>query len=189
MKKMMVSCLMALSGMAFAGSMDGVNFPDNAKVAGKTLIPNGAGFRQLNLQKMYLGVLYLPEKTTDASVAGKNVPKKMVMILQKPMPTALISSTFYQGVLRNLTPDEIPPLKERLEKFKTILGSSIKEAPQPGDVITVEYVPGKGIHFQVKNDYSEYIEGEDFAKAVYNIWLGPKPVEENLKASLLKGGV
>jgi hypothetical protein len=56
-----------------------------------------------------------------------------------------------------------------------------------GDDMVMTYVPGKGTVVSVKGLEKGTIEGKDFADALFTVWLGADPVQENLKADLLKG--
>ena len=72
-------------------------------------------------------------------------------------------------------------LKPRLTK----LGSLIPNV-EKGDEIALTYVPGKGTVVNVKGAEKGVIEGKDFADALFSVWLGTSPVQEDLKR-LLKG--
>ena len=66
---MMLSTLLLPN--ANAGELAGVTMPDTATVAGSKLMLNGMGLREKFFIDVYVGGLYLPAKTTDASKAIK----------------------------------------------------------------------------------------------------------------------
>jgi len=46
-------------------------------------------------------------------------------------------------------------------------------------------LPGKGTVVTAKGTEKGTIEGKDFADALFAVWLGPNPVQEDLKKALL----
>jgi hypothetical protein len=58
---------------------------------------------------------------------------------------------------------------------------------EKGDEIVLTYVPGKGTVVSAKNAEKGVIEGKDFADALFSVWLGPEPVQADLKTALLGG--
>jgi hypothetical protein len=54
-----------------------------------------------------------------------------------------------------------------------------------GDPILMTYVPGKGVTVSIKGAEKGTVEGKDFADALFSVWLGPNPVQEDLKKALL----
>src|SRR6185312_5440667 len=63
-----------------AASLAGVTLPDTEQVAGKTLVLNGMGIRTKYMVKVYVGGLYLEQKSSDANAIIKaDAPKQIVM--------------------------------------------------------------------------------------------------------------
>jgi hypothetical protein len=56
-----------------------------------------------------------------------------------------------------------------------------------GDEILLTYVPGRGTVVTAKGVEKGIIEGKDFADALFAVWLGPNPAQEDLKRALLGG--
>jgi hypothetical protein len=56
-----------------------------------------------------------------------------------------------------------------------------------GDELIFAYKPGRGLDVIVNGRPAGRIEGEDFAKAFYGIWLGQRPPGTALKRGLLGG--
>lgn len=53
-----------------------------------------------------------------------------------------------------------------------------------GDQVWITHVPGYGLHFNLVGKRQEFIPGLKFAKAVWDIYLGPKNVGEAVKKGL-----
>ena len=69
---------------------------------------------------------------------------------------------------------------------KVSVGAMISDVVE-GDQIVMTYVPGKGTIVSVKGAEKGVIEGKDFADALFAVWLGANPVQEDLKKALLGG--
>ena len=72
------------------------------------------------------------------------------------------------------------PLKDKIEKFKNSFSDEIKK----GDVFDIVYT-GEKISVYKNNTLKSEIEGLDFKKAVFGIWLGNDPADSNLKDGML----
>jgi hypothetical protein len=55
----------------------------------------------------------------------------------------------------------------------------------PGDTLAFTYVPATGVEVTVKGTARGTLPGDDFARALFSIWLGKEPPNEDLKAGLL----
>jgi len=53
------------------------------------------------------------------------------------------------------------------------------------EAIVFTYAPGRGVSVEVKGQVKGVIPGDDFARALFSIWLGPKPPDPDLKSGLL----
>jgi len=63
------------------------------------------------------------------------------------------------------------------------LFSDVKE----GDQILMTYVRGRDTSVSIKGAEKGVVEGKDFADALFSVWLGGNPVQEDLKNALLGG--
>ena len=73
-------------------------------------------------------------------------------------------------------------MKARLDKLSTMIPDVVE-----GDEIVMTYAPGKGTVVSAKGVEKGVIEGKDFADALFAVWLGANPVQEDLKKALLGG--
>jgi hypothetical protein len=56
---------------------------------------------------------------------------------------------------------------------------------EPGDRYAITYVPGVGTELSLNGQTRGIIEGQDFASALFALWLGEKPFDKRFKADLL----
>lgn len=174
--------LLSALATAEAKEFEGVTMPDTASVAGQSLVLNGMGLREKYFINVYVGGLYLPEKTTDAKGAiDKDVPKKLVMHFQYSVGKDKMVEAYEEGLTSNAS-----ALKAaQAANFQTFYGWLSDMASN--DEIVYEYVPGKGTTVSVKGSVKGTIEGTDFMKALFGIYLGPTPPTANLKSGLMGG--
>ncbi|MCA9399535.1 MAG: chalcone isomerase family protein, partial [Candidatus Omnitrophica bacterium] len=53
------------------------------------------------------------------------------------------------------------------------------------DRIQITYLPEEGVTVFVNGERKGAVEGEDFARAFFSIWLGDHPVDKKMKLVLL----
>ena len=185
MKKAAVFALflgLAIAIPAPAKEVAGVSLPETATVDGKTLKLNGSGLRKKMVFKVYVAGLYLETPSKDAaSVISSDQVKRMQLSVLRSLTSHQVSEAIEEGFEKN-SKASLGLLKVRLEKLETMIPNVEK-----GDQILLTYVPGKGTVVSAKNVEKGVIEGKDFADALFAVWLGPSPVQEDLKAALLGG--
>ncbi|NBW59877.1 MAG: chalcone isomerase, partial [Crocinitomicaceae bacterium] len=71
--------------------------------------------------------------------------------------------------------------KEQISKFINSFTSAFKK----GDKINFEYQPNKGVAVEKNGTQLCVIEGLEFKKALFSIWLGNVPADSNLKEGML----
>ncbi|HTO88186.1 MAG TPA: chalcone isomerase family protein [Thermoanaerobaculia bacterium] len=165
-----------------AGEVAGVKMPDSLTFEGKTLKLNGAGLRKKLLFKVYVAGLYVESPSKDAAaVLSANEIKSMRLHILRSLKGSQVTEAISEGFERN-SKEQMPKLKARLEK----LGTMIPDVTE-GDEIALTWVPDKGTHVTVRGTDRGSIEGQDFADALFAVWLGPNPVQDDLKKALLGG--
>ena len=61
----------------------------------------------------------------------------------------------------------------------------IKEEIKKGDVFIIMNVPDEGVVVYKNGSKKGSIDGYDFKRALFGIWLGDKPADDDLKAGML----
>jgi hypothetical protein len=174
--------LLAASAFAPAGELAGVSMEESVGVEGKTLKLNGMGLRKRLMFKVYVAGLYLERPSKDPSaIVSSEQTKRMQLSILRSLEGSKITGAISEGFERN-SKAQMDALKARLDRFNAMFPDVAK-----GDVITMTYVPGRGTGVSVKGQEKGIIEGKDFADALFAVWLGPDPVQEDLKKALLGG--
>jgi hypothetical protein len=181
MKKVASLAALALISVAvFALEVGGVKLPDTVSVDGKTLKLNGAGIRKKAIFKVYVAALYVETPSKDAaSLISSSQVKSMRLHMLRNVEGAKVSGAIIEG-FENNSKAALPQLKPRLDQLAKMI-PDVKE----GDEIALTWVPDKGTQVSVRGTNTGTIEGRDFADALFSVWLGPNPVQEDLKVALV----
>lgn len=162
---------------------EGVTIPRTMQFENKTLQLNGAGSRSKMFMEVYIQALYL-------SVLSQN-PKEIIndnleMSIRIEITSALVSSgkltrALHTGFEKSAGAD-YASYKDKMELLKSYLAEDITR----GDVFELTYSPTDKSIWVIKNGTLKgKIPGFDFKKVFFGIWLGDKPVDEELKNNLL----
>ncbi len=183
----LTACLIVVPALA-AMEVAGVRMEDTAQIAGQSATLNGAGLRTRLVIKVYAMGLYLPKRETsaDAAIAASGAKRVRIVTLRD-----LSAEQFADGLVKGFTANHdaaaLGKLQGRLDEFKNTL-LSLGEAKK-GSEVHIDFVPGSGTRLTVGGmQKGKDIAGEDFYAGLLRIWLGAKPVDDDLKAALLKGG-
>ncbi len=176
--------LLTLNTNLAAREIAGVNLKEQISVEAidKPLKLNGAGIRYKIFFKIYVGALYLSEKQSSADVILKaNQPSRIAMhFLYDEVEKKKLVNAWIEGFKDNIDSKAYSAVKDRLDKFNQMF-SDLHE----GDVVLLDYIPGKGTRVTIKGDIKGVIEGADFNRALLSVWLGEEPVTEDLKEAML----
>lgn len=183
----MVILAFALSSTASAQSggtkIGGVIMPNVMKVGEKYLKMNGGGIREKYWINLYIGCLYVTNKTSDAN---KIINADEPMAIKMRIVSGMVSNSKLEDAVREgmekSTGGNIAPVKDRME---TLISKGFSEDVEDGDVFDLVYTPGKGTSL-IKNQKSLVtVKGLDFKKALFGVWLCDDPADESLKKKML----
>ncbi len=174
--------VLAFAAPAPAAEVAGVKVPDTVTVDGKTLKLNGAGVRKKAIFKVYVAELYVetPSKDAAALISSTQI-KSMRLHLTRDLKGSQVSNALIEGFERN-SKAALPQLKARLDQLAKLI-PDMKE----GEEIAFTWIPDKGTEVAVRGTNAGTIEGRDFADALFAVWLGPDPVQADLKQALMGG--
>lgn len=176
--RILLALLVALP--AVAKERDGVVAPPVIEVSGKQLHLMGMGLRKKLWFKVYLASLYVEDTTDDpARVIGSDQVKRVQMNMLRDLERGKIVEAVQQGFERNSGPD-MPRLQGRLDQF-------LKAIPdlKSGQTIVITYAPGRGTVVKAGGGEEITVPGKDFADALFSVWLGKQPVDDELKREML----
>jgi hypothetical protein len=79
------------------------------------------------------------------------------------------------------TKGNVAPLQKEIDAFNALFTEEAKK----GDIYDIVYTPEEGVKVFMKGALKGSIEGFDFKKALFAIWLGDPPVNAKLKKGML----
>ena len=162
-----------------AADVGGVNVPETVTVDGKALKLNGAGVRKKMMFKVYVAALYVETPSKNAAeLISSNQVKSMRLHMTRNVEGAKVSGAVADGFALN-SKAALPKLQARLDQFAKMIPDM-----KDGEEIDMTWVPDKGTEVAVRGTNAGTIEGRDFADALFSVWLGPSPVQDDLKAAL-----
>ena len=186
MKNLLMAVLAALScQLAHAVEVAGVKFDDQTRVGNGETVVNGAGLRKKAFFKVYAMALYLPAKHGEAeAVLAASGAKRISISLLRDLTAKQFVDALEEGMTNNHSDAEMAALKDRLKQLSDTM-LAIGEA-KTGTTIVIDWLPDSGTRLTVNGQVKgKDIAGEDFYRALLKIWLGNKPVQDDLKQALL----
>ncbi|HSD08549.1 chalcone isomerase family protein [Flavobacterium sp.] len=162
---------------------EGVTLPRTMKFENKTLQLNGAGSRSKMWVEVYIQALYLSQLSQNPT---EIINDNSEMSIRIEITSALVSSGKLTRALNagfeKSAGAEFEKYKSKMELLKNYLADDIVK----GDVFELTYAPVDSSMWIIKNGQLKgKIPGMDFKKVFFGIWLGDRPVDEDLKKSLL----
>jgi hypothetical protein len=184
--KTILSFLLLLCLPAFGAEVAGIKIDDQARVGNAELVLNGAGLRKRVFFQVYAIGLYLPRKAGNATGAiNTEGPKRVSIHMLRDVGAAQFSEALVEGIRENHTEAEVKAVESRIQALNATM-AEVKEAKK-GMNITLDW-DGKATQVGIDGKPAgKPIEGADFYRALLRIWLGDKPVQDDLKKALLGG--
>lgn len=180
----MLLTVVLFSTAGFARQLDDVTLPDKVTLDGTdvALQLNGMGYRTKFIFNIYVGALYTESKveSRDAAQALKG-PKRVVMhMVYDEVSKEKMASAWNEGFEENNSDEQLAKLKSRLNTFIAYF-PDLKE----GDIVFLDFIPGKGTRVTINGEVKGVIEGADFYAALLDVWLGDEPADDDLKEAML----
>jgi hypothetical protein len=181
-----LALLSALTLQAHAAvEVRGVKFADTTTVAGQALQLNGAGVRVKVIIDVYAAGLYVGKRDASAqALLSQPGAKSMQIVLLRDLTGEDFADAMIKGFHKNNTDADVARFQGRLDELRKTMVSfgTVKK----GTAIQLNLVPGAGIRTLVDGaQKGADIQGDDFYAALLKIWLGAKPVDDDLKTGLL----
>ncbi|MFV8225973.1 chalcone isomerase family protein, partial [Christiangramia aquimixticola] len=184
MKKIALIIMAVLSvGLTNAQtSVAGVTLPNSETYQGQTLQLNGAGVREKLWIDLYAGGLYLTNKSSNAaSIVAANEPMSIKLHIVSKLITSDKMIEAVNDGFENSTKGNTKPLADKIEKFKSFFSQEIKK----NEIFDIVYLPQSGVTVYKNDKEVGTIEGLEFKKALFGIWLSNRPADDDLKEAML----
>lgn len=185
MKKLLLIAVAVLGSYTASAQMtvEGVTVEKSVTVDGKELTLNGAGLREKFVFDLYVGGLYTTTKTSDGN-ALLNADQPMAItldIVSKLVTQENMIDAITDGFDESVSRAERKKLQPKIDQFIGFFNEEIVN----GNKFQISYVPGKGTMAHKNGKLLGTIEGKDFAKGLFGIWIGDNPADKDLKKGML----
>lgn len=178
-----------LGASAATTVIHGIKVEDSAVVGGVPLQLNGAGTRIKAIFKVYVGGLYTSKKvgTLEELLAAPG-PKRLSMTFLREIEAGPFGKLLTRGVEDNVAKSEMSKLVPGLIRMSDIF--TRYKVLVPGDVVTIDWIPGTGMVVTVTTKGQAQVQDEafkepEFFKAIMSIWFGHSPADYLLKDAML----
>ena len=172
-----------------AAELEGVKLDERVVVDGRALQLNGFGLRtRALLFKVYVGGLYLPEKSTSAAAAlAVKGPKRIQLTMVREADAEQFVDSILHGLRANHSEEQLARVKRQTDELMGMIrriGTS-----QKGAAIVLDYAPSLDATtlYVDGKPAGAPMAGEEFFRTLMRIWLGDNPVQLDLKEALLGG--
>ncbi len=186
LKQVLISLSLIIAFFALpadARRVGGVEIPETLESGGALLILNGAGIRTRFFLDVYVGGLYLKQKSADAAaILDADEP----MAIRLRIVTGLISNDRMQKSIeegfQKSTRGNTAPIREKIDALIDVYAEEINDE----DVFELAYLPGQGLNVHKNGIHTATIEcGLPFKRALFGIWISDRSVQTSLKRDLL----
>ena len=174
---------LSLNGQAQL-TIEGVTLPATLDANAETLVLNGGGLREKYFLDLYVGGLYLTNKSTnaDAMIKADEPMAIRIEIVSKLISSDKMVDAIEDGMEKS-TGGKTEALSAEIKAFKAAFSEEIVI----GDIYNLVYIPGDGFTIYKNGKKVRTIKGLKFKQAAFGIWLCDDPADEDLKEGMLKG--
>jgi hypothetical protein len=157
-----------------------IDFSDTVREGEIELRRRGTGtLTYLVFYDAYSGAFYLPDGVPSQKALSA-VPRFLVLEYFHSIKAEDFAEATTKKIRDNVEDDAFSALKPRIDRF-----NALYRDVKPGDRYALLYLPGRGTTLKLNGTALGMIEGDDFARAVFSIWLGQAPIDEAFKRRLL----
>lgn len=163
--------------------LEGVVVPRTLDINGSSLKLSGFGVRSKMWVDVYVQALYLTIITQEAK---EIIDGNTEMAIRIQITSNMVSSNKFSKSVNNGLEKSAGKDLESLRPKIDLLISMLKDEIVKDDVFNMVYNPKDSSMWIYKNDKLKgKVQGMDFKKAFFGIWLSEKPVDQELKNNLL----
>ena len=182
---MLISLAIPAPAQEIAESHTGTKFA--VKLGDTTLLGTGLRTKTMLKVKVYAAGLYV----ADSAIAGPLKGKAASPDLYQQLVSGDFHKVIVMKFLRDVSTSQIR------DAFRESLGNAGPNTEtwlayfndiKTGQEIVISWVPGTGLATKVAGADKAPINDKAFATAVFSIWFGEKPVQEDLKKDLVARG-
>lgn len=176
--------VVATTPAAVATTIAGIEIPETLRAGEHSLLLNGAGMRQKMFIDAYVACLYVSEPDNDPErILAADEPQAVIMHITSTLVTRERLTASLPKDLRRSTDDDLDSIRPQVDLLLAMFDREVAR----GDTFRLVYLPRKGTEVWHNDRIKGTIEGLDFKRALFGIWLSERPTQKSLKRELLNG--
>lgn len=134
--------------------------------------------RYLVFIEAYAGALYLPEDIIGDQ-ALNDIPRHLVLDYRVGIQAKKFGEATTIKIKESVSNEVYSRLAPKVDQLNRLYRNV-----SPGDRYTLTYIPGKGTTLAYNTIPLGTIEGVEFSKALFSIWIGENPIDEGFRDKL-----
>jgi hypothetical protein len=163
---------------ANASEISGVSFQASYKEEGVNLSLQGTGLKTKFFIKAFVAGFY-KNNLENEDILGE-VSKRVEVEYFVNISGKKLNNFTIDTMKKNITEEEYSQILNEVDLMCQYFVDL-----KPGDRFSLTYIPGIGTKFEHNKKLRGVIKGSDFGKALFSVWVGEKPFDENLKNKIL----
>jgi hypothetical protein len=176
----------ASGGQEVAEPRTGVTFP--AHVEGMSLLGTGVRTRTLLKVKVYAIALYADGEALRGPLAafkGRTASPEFYQALVWSDFPKQVTLRFVRDVTRDQIQGAFRDALPRADQAKVAAFVAYFGDTKSGQEYAIRWKPGRGLETTVAGQEKPPLDDKTFAAAVFSIWLGDKPIQDDIKRDLV----
>ena len=184
MKATFFAAFLLFALAASAAEVAGVKIDDKTRIGTTEVTLNGAGLRKRAFFQVYAIGLYVQQKSANAAtVIEQPGPKRVAIHMLRDVGADAFNEALADGIRANHPEAEAKGFEPRIKELGAVIGG-VGEAKK-GMAIHLDWTGSETQVVIQGKPVGKPIAGEDFYRALLRIWVGDKPVQDDLKKALL----
>jgi hypothetical protein len=142
----------------------------------------GVGMRTKAIFNVYAVGSYVQEGVsvrTPEELAKADATRMLHLVMERTVESADFIDALKSAVAKTYPADKFAA------EFSQVAAAVGNRPARKGDHVKMTAVPGAGVRIQVADAVDVKVTNKAFAQALWEIYLGPKPIDEGLKKNLV----
>jgi outer membrane protein OmpA-like peptidoglycan-associated protein len=188
-KKVLIALMVVLMMVTVSSArvIEDVELPETLTFGDQVLLLNGGGTRNVFLNDVYVGGLYLESENTDGdAIASADEPMAVRIHIVNDFfaSSERFSDAIKKGFRFAMPRGDISPVQEEYDRFKAAFSDENVDHQE----IDLVYIPGKGTSCIKDGELRDTVPGLEFKRILYGIFISEKAtVNSELTEGMLEG--
>jgi hypothetical protein len=160
-----------------AAEINGVKFNQTYQDRMVTMTLKGTGLKTMLFFKAFVAGFYT--NANDCAYDVADVSKRIEVEYFVSIPSKKLNDYTIERMKDNITSEEFRRISQQVKLMEHYFVDL-----KSGDRFSLTYIPGEGTQFAHNGKITGTIEGNEFARALFSVWVGEKPFDRQLKAQI-----